>query len=73
MFIVYNLIVWLWNSYAKSVANQLQICIMPFGVIIATFGHMLNGIVLTQKRIRCYKITQQPGTILNLPRKYIYL
>ena len=45
---------------------------MPFSVIIATFGYILNAIKLTHKHINFYKKAQQPGTVLNALSEEIY-
>ena len=44
---------------------------MPFSVIIAVFGYMLNAIRLIHKHLSLYKKAQQPGTVLNVLRKNI--
>ena len=49
----------------KSFSKKLQICIMPFSVIIATFGYMLNAIRLTHKH-NCIKCSEKIYAFLNI-------
>ena len=50
----------------KVCSKAVAIRIMPFIVIIGTFGYMLNAIRLTHKHVSFYKKSQQPGTPLML-------